>query len=90
MTIIATVLGDNPLLAGVVGTLTLMAAYHWATLVRYPPNLPRVGEKPGAQSFSWRTRMAYYRDCKALIFEAYEKVHTAHGISMTESLKKAQ
>ena len=42
--------------------------------IRYPTNLPRYGEEVGATSFSWRTRKAYYVDCKNMFKDAYEKV----------------
>ncbi|KAK8059265.1 hypothetical protein PG996_009195 [Apiospora saccharicola] len=42
------------------------------TSIRYPANLPLVGEPPGKRHFSWRTRWRYMTDCKGLYLEAYE------------------
>ncbi|KAK8127372.1 hypothetical protein PG984_008480 [Apiospora sp. TS-2023a] len=42
------------------------------TSIRYPTNLPLVGEPPGKTHFSWRTRWRYMTDCKGLYLEAYE------------------
>jgi hypothetical protein len=46
--------------------------------IRYPSNLPRFGEKEGATSFSWRTRKAWYTDCRNMFREAYENVGQNH------------
>lgn len=42
--------------------------------VRYPTNLPLLGEPEGVRAFSWKTRKRYYTDCAALYREAYQKV----------------
>lgn len=45
-----------------------------AFAIRYPANLPLVGEPDGKRSFSWRTRWRYYTDCEALYKETYDNV----------------
>ena len=64
-------------------TLILVAACFLSVYfsgIRYPANLPRYGEKEGATSFHWRTRKAYYVDCKSLYKDVYEKVRFSRAI----------
>jgi hypothetical protein len=42
--------------------------------VQSPPGVALVRERPGARHFSWRTRLAYYMDCKSLYREAFDNV----------------
>jgi len=44
------------------------------TTIKYPANLPRVGEKEGATRFRLSTRLRFFTDAQRLQKEAYEKV----------------
>jgi hypothetical protein len=77
MSILENLTGGHPIAGSLVVTLAVLLGYQFLVAVRYPANLPRVREKPGATGFSLRTRLDYYLDCKSLIFEAYEKVRVS-------------
>lgn len=53
--------------------VVLYAANSYLT-VRYPKGVTLIREPPGAKRFSWRTRLAYYTDCRTLYREAYNEV----------------
>ncbi|KAM0335535.1 hypothetical protein ACHAQA_000583 [Verticillium albo-atrum] len=60
----------------VIGPIILVVVTTLLSIIfglQYPSNLPRLREKPGARSFSFKTRLAYYTDCEALYREAHEK-----------------
>lgn len=42
--------------------------------IKYPANLPLVGEPDGKRWFSLGTKWRYYTDCDSLYTEAYEQV----------------
>ncbi|KAI1342223.1 cytochrome P450 [Xylariaceae sp. FL0016] len=60
---------------GIYAIAAILCACAWHTLSasRYPANLPRAGEPLGRQRFSLRTIWRYYRDCRSLYHEVYEK-----------------
>lgn len=60
-------------LCGFITALIGFSILYFVT-IRYPSNLPRVREPPGATRFRLKTRLAFLTDCKALFNEAYEKV----------------
>jgi hypothetical protein len=41
--------------------------------LRYPIEIPRVGEREGKRLFSLPTRLSYYTNAKELFRDAYEK-----------------
>lgn len=61
----------STLLAIIIGSIA-----NRLTGLRYPADLPRIREKGSKTRFSFRTRLAYYTDAKALYREAYEQVGT--------------
>lgn len=62
---------------GVVAVLLFLIAtiaIRQKNTIKYPSNLPRVGEPAGKTRFSLRTRLAWYTDCEKLYQEAYNTV----------------
>jgi hypothetical protein len=78
--------------AAVLSRIGSLQTVFWSTLVvillssiinrltglRYPTNLPRIREKDGKTQFSFRTRLSYYTDAKAMFHDAYEQVSNSH------------
>ncbi|KAK8080779.1 hypothetical protein PG997_008597 [Apiospora hydei] len=50
--------------------------------VKYPSNLPLVGEPLGKRHFSWRTRWRYMTDCEGLYREVYENTVLVPGLGL--------
>ncbi|KAF2140916.1 uncharacterized protein K452DRAFT_351633 [Aplosporella prunicola CBS 121167] len=53
--------------------VSVVIVYQTFFAIRYPANLPLIGEPAGKRRFSLRTRLRYYSDCAALYKEAYDK-----------------
>lgn len=61
--------------------IVLLLAYRMLWVVRYPKNLPRVGEREG---IPWKTmRQRFQTDCVAVFEEAYQ--HVRHNPTLTEA-----
>ncbi|KAF4124822.1 Cytochrome P450 [Geosmithia morbida] len=59
----------------------VLAAYlieRFITGVAYPPSIPLIREPEGARSFSLRTRISYYTECKAIYEDAWNQ-YLKHG-----------
>lgn len=70
----------SPLGIGLVSFAALAVLYVAHSLffsVPYPQGVPLIREPPGKRSFSWKTRLAYFTDCKSVFREAYEIVRCA-------------
>jgi hypothetical protein len=61
----------------------------WFFAKPLPPGMALVREPPGATSFSLRTRLAYFTDCKALFREAYDEVSQSRSLAMKCILTRA-
>jgi len=62
------------LLVATFSAAIIVVFYAQITTWRYPAAIARVREPAGKRTFSLRTRLAYYTDCRELFREAFEKV----------------
>ncbi|KAI1262197.1 cytochrome P450 [Xylariaceae sp. FL1019] len=63
---------EHFILGGVALSL-VVAFYRIFITIKYPSNIPRVGEPAGKLSFSLKTRWRAVKECDAIYMEAYEK-----------------
>lgn len=87
LTILAANLTDHVrFVASLLIVVLVLAAWRSCFTVRYPANLPLIGEPEGARRFRWRTRLRYYTDCAGLYNEAYEQVGVLGDMLRVERL----